>query len=48
MWMALISEFDLDIKHIKGKENQVAYALSRSVKIVHLATTRVGESNIKK
>jgi hypothetical protein len=31
MWMTLISEFYFEIKHIKGKENQVENALSRSV-----------------
>jgi hypothetical protein len=30
-WMALLSEFDFEIKHIKGKENGVADALSRSM-----------------
>jgi hypothetical protein len=46
-WMELISEFDFEIKHIKGKENQVEYALSRSVQTIHLAITSVGESDIK-
>jgi hypothetical protein len=36
-WMALLSEFDFEIKHIKGKENRVVDALSRSVKMIHLA-----------
>jgi hypothetical protein len=30
-WMVLISEFDFEIKHIKGKENKVADALNQSV-----------------
>jgi hypothetical protein len=34
--MALISEFDFEIKHIKGKENKLAYTLSRSVYAIHL------------
>jgi hypothetical protein len=46
-WMALISEFDFEIKHIKGKENKVEDALSQSVQTIHLATTSVGESDIK-
>jgi hypothetical protein len=46
--MALISEFDFEIKHVKGKENRVSYALSRSVNIVHLETTSVGEFDIQK
>lgn len=28
-WLAKISEFDFEIRYIKGKENRVAYALSR-------------------
>jgi hypothetical protein len=28
-WMELINEFDFEIKHIKGKENQVADALNK-------------------
>jgi hypothetical protein len=46
-WMALINEFDFEIKHIKGKENKVADALSQSVQAIHLATTSVGESDIQ-
>ena len=26
-WFAMISEFDFEIRYIKGKENRVAYAL---------------------
>jgi hypothetical protein len=46
-WMALISEFDFEIKHIKGKYNKVVYALKWSVHAIHLATTSVGESDIQ-
>jgi hypothetical protein len=46
-WMELIREFDFEIKHIKGKENEVAYALNRSVQKMHLAATNVGETDIK-
>ena len=28
-WLALLSEFNFEVIHIKGKENKVAYALSR-------------------
>jgi hypothetical protein len=34
--MALLGEFDFKIKHIKGKENRVVDAHSRSVKMIHL------------
>jgi hypothetical protein len=46
-WMALLSEFDLEIKHIKGKENKVVNALSRSMKTIHLAAVSTYENNVK-
>jgi hypothetical protein len=46
-WMALLSEFDFEIKHIKGKENRVVDSLSRSMKVVHLAVASTSESDIK-
>jgi hypothetical protein len=45
--MALLSEFDFKIKHIKGKENKVVDALSRSMKTIHLAAVSTCETNIK-
>jgi hypothetical protein len=46
-WMALLSEFDFEIKHIKGKENRVSDALSRSVKMIHLATMRTYKMDVR-
>jgi hypothetical protein len=46
-WMALLSEFDFEIKHIKGKENRVANALSRSMKTIHLAAVSTYETDVK-
>ena len=46
-WMALLSEFHFEIKHIKGKENRVADARSRSMKTIHLATVSTYELDIK-
>jgi hypothetical protein len=46
-WMALLSEFDFEIKHIKGNENRVDDALSRSMKVVHLVAVSTSESDIK-
>jgi hypothetical protein len=46
-WMALLSEFDFEIKHIKGKENRVVDALSRSMKIIHLAAISTYETDVK-
>jgi hypothetical protein len=30
-WLAFLSEFDFEVRHIKGKENKVVDALSRRV-----------------
>jgi hypothetical protein len=35
-WMALLSKFDFEIKHIKVKANRVANYLSRSIRMIHL------------
>ena len=32
-WLDFLSEYDFEIQHIKGKENKVADALSRNVKL---------------
>ena len=32
-WLAFLSEYDFEIQHIKGKENKVADALSRNVRL---------------
>jgi hypothetical protein len=45
--MALLSEFDFEIKHIKGKENRVANALSRSMRTIHLAVVSTCETDVK-
>jgi hypothetical protein len=46
-WMALLSEFDFEIKHVKGKENKVVDALSRSMKTIHLVAVSTYETNVK-
>jgi hypothetical protein len=46
-WMDLLSEFDFEIKHIKGKENRVANALSKSIKMIHLETVSTYETDVK-
>jgi hypothetical protein len=46
-WMDLLSEFNFEIKHIKGKVNMVVGALSRSMKVVHLENVSTNESDIK-
>jgi hypothetical protein len=34
-WMEFLCEYDFDIRHIKGKDNKVADALSRKVHELH-------------
>jgi hypothetical protein len=46
-WMALLSEFDFEIKHIKGKENRVVDALSISVKTIHLVVVSTSKTYVK-
>jgi len=35
-WLAFLSEYDFEIKHIKGKENKVADALSRHANSIYM------------
>jgi hypothetical protein len=46
-WMALLREFDFEINHIKGKENRVVDALSRSMKTIYLAAVNTYETDVK-
>jgi hypothetical protein len=46
-WMALLSEFDFEIKHIKGKDNSMINALSRSIKMIHLVVVSACETNVR-
>ena len=34
-WMAFLSEYHFDLKHIKGKENKVVDALSRGTHMIY-------------
>jgi hypothetical protein len=45
-WMALLSEFDFEIKHIKGNENRVVDALSKSIKMIHLVVVSTCKMNV--
>ena len=42
-----LCEFDLEIKHIKGKENKVADALSRKVQEIHVASISIFQSDLR-
>ena len=44
--MAFLSEFDFEVKHIKGMDNRVAYALSRRTHKVYEMTMSQPESDM--
>lgn len=46
-WLAFLSEYDFEIKNMKGNENKVANALSRNVNLNVLATIRSYKTNLK-
>jgi hypothetical protein len=46
-WLEFLSEYDFEIKHIKGKENQVVDALSRRVHEMHIATISMYRTDLK-
>jgi hypothetical protein len=45
--MGFLSEYDFDIKHIKGKENKVVDGLSRRVHLMHATTVSMHQSDLK-
>jgi hypothetical protein len=47
-WLEFLSEYDFDIKHIKGKENKVVDALSRRVHIMHATAVSMHQSDLKR
>ena len=46
-WLEFLCEFDFEIKHIKGKENKVADALSRKVQKMHVALLSIFQSYLR-
>jgi hypothetical protein len=46
-WLEFLSEYDFDIKHIKGKENKVVDALKRRVHELHVTTISMYQSYLK-
>ena len=46
-WSEFLCEFDFEIKHIKGKENKVADALSRKVQEMHVATLSIFQLDLR-
>jgi hypothetical protein len=48
IWMEFLTEYDFNIKHIKGKENIVADALSRIVHLMHAIDVSMHQSDLKR
>jgi hypothetical protein len=46
-WLEFLCEYDIDIKHIKGKKNKVVDALSRRVHELHATTIIMYQTDIK-
>ena len=46
-WLAFLSEYDFEIKHIKGKENKVVDALSRNAKLNFTAAFSTYTTDLK-
>jgi hypothetical protein len=46
-WLEFLSEYDFDIKHIKGKENKVVNALDRRVHEMHATTISIYKLDLK-
>ena len=46
-WLDFLCEFDFEIIHIKGKENEVVDALNRKVYEMHLASLSIFQSDLR-
>jgi hypothetical protein len=46
-WMEFLSEYDIDINHIKGKENKFVDELSRRVHLMHATIVSMHQSDLK-
>eukprot|EP00253_Pinus_taeda_P011462 PITA_11462 len=46
-WLATISEFDFEIRYIKGKENKVADSLSRQIQVNHIVVMSSYGTNLQ-
>jgi hypothetical protein len=46
IWLEFLSEYEFDIKHMKGKENKIVDALSRRVHLMHATTVSMHQSDL--
>jgi hypothetical protein len=47
-WLEFLSEYDFNIKNIKGKENKVVDALSKRVHLMHDTVVNMHQSDLKR
>ena len=47
-WMEFLCEFDFEIKHIKGKENNVVDTLKKRMHEMHVVAIVTCQSNLRK
>ena len=47
-WLEFLCEFDIEIKHIKGKENKVVNAVSIKVHSMYVASISTRQSYLRK
>jgi hypothetical protein len=45
-WLEFLSEYDFDIKHIRGKENKVVDALNRRMHEMHATTISMYQTDL--
>jgi hypothetical protein len=48
IWLEFLSEYEFDIKHIKGKENKFDDALSRRMHLLHATTVSMHQLDLKR
>ena len=46
-WLVFLSEFNFDVRHIKGKENKVAYALGQRISEIYEIIINKEENDIE-
>jgi hypothetical protein len=47
-WLECLSDYDFDIKHIKGKENKVVHTLSRGMHLMYSTTICMHQLDLKR
>ena len=46
-WFSFLSEYDFEIKHIKGKENKVPNTITRHANLLYATTSSRYETNLE-